>query len=222
MRIIGMAGQAGVGKDTAADYLVEKLNTAQVKVVPANSRMAEPIPESWTRIGFANAVKKIFMDAFGVDRNFVEEWKRKDESPPGFNQNVRKSLQFIGDGFRQIRSNIWIETAFRGDKKIILNDVRYINEAKAIRERSGVTVVLWRPNFENNDPNPSESQIKPIVDWCTRCEEGVLPKHDSFLVDYSPDGIEFFDFFIKNDSTKESLYAKIDKILIPYLKEMEK
>lgn len=155
MKVIGIGGQLACGKDTLADYLANRLNTLLIR---------EPyIP--WKRIGFAHAVKKVFMDSFNVSWDFIEEWKRKDEAPPGFDKNIRKSLQFIGDGFRQIRSNIWIETAFRENVPKIISDVRYLNEARAIRAHGGLTVLVWRPGYENNDPNPSESQIKPTVDW---------------------------------------------------------
>lgn len=153
MNIIGIGGQLGSGKDTLADYLAGTLNKRYKCGL------------IWQRIGFAHAVKKVFMDSFDVTWNFIEEWKRKPEAPPGFDKNIRQSLQFIGDGFRQIKSNIWIETAFRQDVPKVISDVRYLNEAQAIREHGGVTVLVWRSGYENNDPNPSEAQIKPTVDW---------------------------------------------------------
>ncbi len=197
MKVIAIAAQLGSGKDTVADYLAKRLNE---KIWYAEDR--------WHRIGFAHAVKKVFMDTFRVSWSFIEEWKRKDEPPPGFDMSVRKSLQFIGDGFRQIKSNIWIETAFRDDRNLIISDGRYINEAKAIKEHGGLVVIVHRPGYENNDPNPSESQIKPIVDWCVQnAQEGPL----------QGDHVKNFDFFLKNDGTIEQLYNKIDNVLIPFI-----
>lgn len=157
MKVIGIGGQLACGKDTLADYLANRLNT--------HVKCGRGYDAIWKRIGFAHAVKKVFMDAFNVSWDFIEDWKRKDEVPPGFDKNIRKSLQFIGDGFRQIRSNIWIETAFREDVPKVISDVRYLNEALAIKAHGGLTVLVWRPGYENNDSNPSESQIKPTVDW---------------------------------------------------------
>jgi hypothetical protein len=200
LKVIACAGQAESGKDTAGDYLAKKLNEIIVHE-----------DDKWKRIAFANAVKKVFMDTFNVNREFVEEWKRKDEIPEGFDMPVRKSLQFIGDGFRKIKGNIWIETAFRTSDNIIISDGRYINEAKVISEKGGITVLVWRPRFENDDPNPSESQIRPFVDYCAKnLSDGPI---------LGTDDLKYFDFFLKNDGSLEDLQKKIDQILIPFVIE---
>jgi hypothetical protein len=207
-QIIGIASQFAGGKDTIANYLVKKLNNEVEGIHDFGLG-----PPKWSRVGFADAVKRVFMDTFGVDWDFIETWKRKDEIPPGFNQNVRKSLQFIGDGFRQIQSDIWIKTALKRDK-IILSDVRYINEAKIIKESGGIVVVVWRKGHENDDPNPSESQIRPIIDWCVEnCSDGIINYRGD-----EPENIQYYDFFLKNDGTLEDLYKKIDTFLLSYLR----
>src|SRR5579871_5527666 len=121
MKVIGIAGQLGSGKDTLADYLGKQLN--------------EKTKETWKRIGFAHALKKVYMETFNKSWEFIEEWKRRDEIPPGMNMNVRKSLQFIGDGFRDIQSDIWIEIAFRDQEPKIISDVRYINEGTYLKKK---------------------------------------------------------------------------------------
>jgi hypothetical protein len=204
-RTIGIAGQLGNGKDVLADYLVKRLNERN-KIGP------------WVRTAFANAVKQVFEDSFGVDRDFIEKWKRIPEPPPGLKMNVRKSLQFIGDGFRQIKDNIWIEIGLRGTDQKVISDSRYVNEAKAIDAAGGLMVVLWRPGFENNDPNPSESQILPIVQWCLDTNQDG-PLHWSF--DYelypAPDGIQAYHYFMRNDGSIDQLHAKVDAELLPFL-----
>jgi len=206
MKVVGICGQLGSGKDTLADYLAGELN----KRFRCSAL--------WRRIGFAHAVKKVYMDTFNVSWDFIEEWKRKDEAPPGFDKNVRKSLQFIGDGFRSIKNNIWIEIAFRDGMPKVISDVRYLNEAAAVKEHDGITVLVWRPGFENNDPNPSESQIRPTVDWCVR------GGYEGRIADWPfggqlPDYMKDFDFFIRNEGNLDQLYKKADEILIPAIEE---
>jgi hypothetical protein len=198
MKIIGIFGQMKNGKDETANYLVKKLNE-----------------NKWKRIGFADAVKKVFMDSFNISLEFIEEWKRKDEPPPGFDLNVRKSLQHIGDGFRKIKSDIWIDIALRNnDKDLVISDGRYINEGKVINKNSGFAVLLWRPEFENDDSNPSEAQIKPLIDWCLETnQDGMLEFHSENF----PEDIKNFDFFLRNDGTIADLYSRIDNFLIPCL-----
>lgn len=195
MKIIGCFGQMAAGKDTVVDYLVKQ-------------------SDKWKKVGFADALKNVFMNSFDVNREFIEKWKRRDEIPPGFNLNVRKSLQQIGDGFRKIQSDVWINIVMRNNINCILSDGRYINEAIAIKENYGFNILFWRKDFENDDPNPSESQIKPFVDYCLKYrEEGPLMHEDMAFPN-----LEYFDFFLKNDGSLDDLYGKIDKFLVPCLK----
>lgn len=204
MKVISCGGQASNGKDTVADYLVEQL------------RKVDP---TWQRIGFAHAVKQVFMDTFQVDWDFIEEWKRKDEVPKGFNLPIRKSLQFIGDGFRQIQSDIWINMAFRKDENKIISDVRYYNEAKAVHEHGGLNILIWRPDWENDDPNPSESQIKSTVDWfVNEGLEGDMRgnKLSEIDGDIQP---HLFDVFLRNEGTRDALFEKVDRLVVPTVLE---
>lgn len=207
MKLIAIAGQLAFGKDMLADHLKYRLNLSG---------------QNWTRSAFANAVKQVFELGFGVSREFIEQWKRNPEPPEGFNKNIRQSLQFIGDGFRQIKDNIWIEIALRNDD-LILSDSRYINEAKAVCERDGLCIVMCRPGYENDDPNPSEAQIKPIVQFCKNyLQEGPIPDFEELKEEYGdlcPDDMKYYHFYISNNGTLEELYAKTDEILIPYIEE---
>lgn len=200
-KIIGIFSQLAGGKDSTANYIVKQLGN------------------HWKRIGFADAVKKVFMNSFDVTWEFIEEWKRKDEIPPGFDLNIRKGLQHIGDGFRKIQNDVWIRTALRNNTNMVISDGRYINESKMIKEHGGFNVLLWRKNFENNDPNPSEAQIRLYVDFCAKWRKsGLLPKVDPnlILMDCNqPEGMEHFDYFLTNNGTLQELYEKIDKELMP-------
>lgn len=201
MRIIGVAGQLANGKDVLCDYLADKLNFNQ---------------KVWERTAFANAVKDVYCNSFNKTRQFIEDWKRNPEPPPGMLMNVRKGLQVIGDGFRQIQGDIWIDIALRDESRnLIISDSRYINEAKAIKAKGGFTLIIYRPGFLNNDPNPSESQIGDVVRWCVQnnVKEGFIP------VDNRPEILTYYDYFLINDGTLDDLYAKVDRQLIPIIKE---
>ena len=214
MHVLGVAAQLANGKDVLCDYLVKVLNR----------EYSESNPARWHRTAFANAVKDVFESSFAVDREFTEKWKRLSESPPGMLQSVRKSLQFIGDGFRKIRDEIWIEIALRDEsKKLVVSDSRYINEARAVKDKGGFMVVLYRPGFLNDDPNPSEAQIKPIVEFCaTYLEEGPIPSYDKLISLYGekvPEGMRHYDYYLINDGTLDDLYSKVDRLLIPIIEE---
>ena len=207
---IGVASQKQHGKDTLSDYLAECLNEGDGAL-------------KWERDAFALNVKRIYCDTFDVDMETMEEWKVKDEPPEGFDMNVRKSLQFIGDGFRQIKSSIWIDLMFRNTtKNKIISDVRYPNEFSTIKKRGGLNILMGRTEKLNDDENSSESLIRPYVEW------GLKNFSDNFT-DLSkmtgeewcdsPAGSGDFDVFIRNDGSKEDLYETIRTKLVPYVQE---
>ncbi len=229
MKVIAIAGQLNSGKDVLADFLVDRLNH---RVLRDNPRLGECLVPSlfeisialWNRSAFANAVKEVYEKTFAVDREFIEAWKRNPEPPPGFDKNVRQSLQFIGDGFRSIKDGIWIEIALRNErKKLIISDSRYNNEARAIKAKGGVMVVLYRPGFLNDDPNPSEAQIGNVIRWCVQTGQVDGPINRDVPPDsYDECGVtreamDNYDLFIVNDGTVEDLYGKVDEIIVPYI-----
>lgn len=208
MKVITISAQFANGKDVVCEYLSNALTNKQ---------------ESWRKASFARAVKDIFCDAFDVDEEFIEKWKRIPECPEGFQKPVRQSLQFIGDGFRQIKPNIWIEIAFRKMPECsIVADGRYFNEAIATKQHGGLNILVWRDGFINSDPNPSESQLLPVVQlfsdyYKETGREGYLWDH----VDY-PEAVpqaRYYDLFVANDGTLDDLHAKLDRLVVPYVRQ---
>ena len=201
--IIAAFGQLANGKDTVCDHLYEKL--------PSNP--------AWARSAFANAVKDTFCNAFDVDREFIEKWKRISEPPAGMKMPVRQALQFIGDGFRQIVPSIWIDIALRNPSNLIISDGRYINEAVAVGKKGGMNILIYREGFINDDPNPSEAQLRPCIEWAAKnLNSGpiVLDEKSNY-----PEELTNFHYFIKNIN-KEKLFLDIEKSLIPYINKFFK
>lgn len=203
MKIICVFGQLMNGKDVFSDYLkikLDKLNGI-----------------SWERGSFAGAVKNVYNNAFGVDNEFIEKWKRISDCPEGMLMNVRQSLQFIGDGFRKIKGDIWIDIALRNkEKNSIISDGRYVNEAVEVSKNKGINILIYRKGFLNDDPNPSESGLRPLAEFCdNNCEDGLINKT---MVNI-PEELKSFDIFIRNDGDLQDFYNKIDNIIFPLIKE---
>jgi len=221
--VIGVAGQAQMGKDTLADHLVERLNKKINKGWP-HVHPIDPAP-FWKRTAFADNVKKVYQDTFDRDRPFIEEWKVKPEPPPGFDMTVRKSLQFIGDGFRKICPTIWLDLVFRETEPIIISDVRYVNEFLRVKKEGGLNILVGRTDKLSNDPNGSEAQIRPYVKWCLDHYTGSLSDALENVVligeetEECPPDMNKFDLFVRNDGTIEDLYKSIDEVVLPFVEQ---
>lgn len=218
-RTIGVAGQKQNGKDSLADYLAGKLNR------PGSLTGADDwLP--WGRASFATEVKRIYCETFGKDLEFIEKWKEVKEPPPGMDMPVRQGLQMIGDGFRKIQSDIWIKLAFRDPSLYeysVFSDLRYVNEARAIRNHDGCAILIFRPGYLNFDENKSESELRPLVQWCADTgQEGPISqllKNHSCLDDVVKQSLANFDYFVRNDGTIKDLQQKIDQEIIPFLEK---
>lgn len=216
MRVIGCAGQMRMGKTVLADYLCNKLN---IRCNRTQINFGDKAQGNWTTVGFADNVKSVYRETFDVTNDFIEEWKVKPEPPPGFDMPVRQSLQFIGDGFRKIRKDIWMDLVFRNRSPKIIGDGRYPNEFIRVKEEGGLNILIGRPDKLNNDPNESESLIRPYLDWALNQEESKVNELLStpLELDDCSEYMNKFDLFIRNDGTLEELYRKIDTMVVPFV-----
>lgn len=175
LKVIGVGGQRRMGKDVLSDYLAPRLiRSVSTPCHGGGTFMDDP----WGRGSFAGEVKRIYCRTFGKTPAFIEEWKTRDECPPGMTMPVRKALTFIGDGFRGIQPDIWIETAFRPENEPygkVFSDVRYINEARKIASEGGANVLIYRENGLNWDDSLSEAELRPYLQWCVETgREGAI------------------------------------------------
>jgi hypothetical protein len=192
---VGIGGQARSGKDTLGAYLHQRLNAVE-ELGP------------WERRGFADHVKRLFMDAFGVDRAFVETWKAVPEPPAGFLLPLRACLTRIGDDFRQMKPTVWIDRLFRDVRaQLLITDVRYLNEVETIHRLSGALILLYRPGFANEIPSLSEQELVPIIRRLLALGvEGPVRQWDVPC-----------DYFLINAGSVEDLWRKADQHVLPDL-----
>jgi hypothetical protein len=212
MGLIGIAGQFSAGKDVFANVLIDELNVLVYKKFLSQLGFEKLYLDAgnslWYKAAFGDGVKEILQNAFGWDRDFIDEWKRKEEKPEGYLMTVRQALQFIGDGFLQIKPSVWIDLVLNTETSKVVSDVRYVNEAKIIKEKGGCNVLLWRPGFENDINHPSEMQLKPYLEMCIAAgKEGATEGEASSL----------FDLFIVNSGTIDELREKIKTVVVPFL-----
>lgn len=116
--IIAIAGTSRAGKDTFANILAETME-----------ELGLGMP---TRVAFADPIKELYSKFF----YYVDT-----ESKP------RDAYVTIGNAFRSIDSEVWIRPVYKRlleelskNNSVIVTDVRYQNEAEALRE-AGIPIV---------------------------------------------------------------------------------
>lgn len=132
-KLIGLAGKAGAGKDTVADYLWEK--------------------EGAIKIAFADALRAAGTAIFGLDQcNFLDR-DLKEAEVEYWGMTPRRMLQLLGTEATKpvFGDNIWLKrwflsySAVRDTDHVVVPDVRFDVEADAIRNLGGTIIHIVRP-----------------------------------------------------------------------------
>jgi hypothetical protein len=149
--LIGFHGLAGAGKSTAADYLGTL---------------------GYAKVSFADPLRSM-LSTLGVSYDDMRSRKNVPHAALCA-QTPRRALQTLGTewGRKLIGDNIWVEAAIRRANAlrdqgvpVVFDDVRFDNEANAIRGAGGVIVKLERPGLVKMD-HVSEAGVNEIyIDW---------------------------------------------------------
>jgi hypothetical protein len=207
--VVGLVGLIGSGKDTAADYL-------------CNSH-------GFRRDSFANTLKDAVSVVFGWDRTLLEGrtaesrawreevdtwWSDRLDIP---NLTPRWVLQYWGTDVcrNNFHDDIWIaslENKIRKTKdNIVISDVRFTNEIRAIKNSGGIVVRIKRgedPEWFKYalDYNAGPSRIG----WALGKDR--LIKLGIHASEYSWVGGDI-DYEVSNDGTIDDLYDQIKNLL---------
>lgn len=169
MIIIGLSGYARSGKDDAARVLVEEYGFVRVAFADKLREMLyqlNPAVVCWFEPTHDAVVPKEtvqdVIDTYG--------WDGYKETVYG--PEIRRLLQRLGTeaGRLTLWDSIWIDAALTGlpeDANVVVTDVRFPNEAKAVVERGGQ---VWRVTRKGVGPavsadgsiHPSETSLD---DW---------------------------------------------------------
>ena len=135
--IIGLLGQAGAGKTTAAEMLAKSLGKQTLVL-----SVAAPI--------------RAMLLALGVQPQDFE--RKAKEKPIGWiGASPRHLMQTLGDWGRGVNQSLWVSLAetrmttalLNGVPHIIVDDIRTPLEAALIRKFNGVLLRIDRPNLQN-------------------------------------------------------------------------
>jgi hypothetical protein len=211
--IIGITGFIGSGKDTVANYLV------------AN--------HGFVRDSFAGTLKDAVAQVFGWDRELLEgltpearQWR--EQVDPWWAKRLNKPnltprwvLQQWGTevcrtGFHD---DIWIaslENRLRKTKSnIVISDVRFPNEIKAIRNAGGIVVLVQRGTLpEWYNCALVENTTNEDQQWLLEDAHQLMPQkypniHHS---EWAWIG-QIFNYELDNNGTVDQLYTQLNNLL---------
>lgn len=134
--LIGFAGPAGAGKTSAGAVLLK---------------------HGWARLAFADRIKDRVCEIFDISRAELELAKRTDPL-------IRRALRVVGDHGREIKPdghvdlarNRWLATLTDRQEPVCVDDVRFENEANAIRNDGGTIIHVVRPGVAHTRDHASE------------------------------------------------------------------
>lgn len=174
MRIIGIAGKAGVGKDTAADHLVSN--------------------HGFIRYGFADPMKAM-LAVIGVD---ATDRNTKELPHPLLVASPRQMAQELGTAWMRERVHLdgwlilagefmdktlwsWVRSGKVGpEPAFVISDVRFENEAQWIRAQGGIIWHMVRQNAASVREHKSEKGIEYVY-----CRDQTLKNFHDLPILYS-------------------------------------
>jgi hypothetical protein len=144
--IIGLTGYAQSGKDTVAKVLVEEYG--------------------FTRVAFADKVRELLYE---MNPNFHDTLLQQAVNNYGWDEvkqdpTVRRMMQNLGVGARKLfGENFWINQAMVSMAKaypnIVVTDVRFTNEADALKSNNAQLWRVKRPGVEAINSHISENDM---------------------------------------------------------------
>lgn len=196
--IVGISGYAGSGKDTLAKYMIDNLAAGGVIMKFASTLKA--VASLLTGIP-----KEMFEDQEFKKTYMSSDWDMIHRSrvlgsdsiiTTATKTTIRDFLQKLGtDAIRNgLHENAWVnalvanakrELSENPNKWVIVTDVRFPNEAEAIRNMGGAVVRIVRPGVSPVNAHISETALD----------------------DYD------FDLYVQNDGTEEDLSAFSTKVI---------
>lgn len=126
--LIGITGPAGCGKDTAADFILERL------------------PHGYRKLSFAGPIKEMARTGLCLDTDQLYG-ESKDKIDPRYGVTPRRIMQTLGTewGREHVHPDVWVKAMDAihntpGYDELVIPDVRFENEANYIRNNNGVLI----------------------------------------------------------------------------------
>lgn len=146
--LIGLCGVAGCGKNTVASILAEH--------------------RGFKEFAFADPLYEAVSVVTGMPVEWLKDRDNKEAVISWVGKSPRYLLQTLGTewGRDTVKQSLWVDAAMqrtKGVEKAVITDVRFNNEAAAIREAGGKVYLIVRPGWRclaaETASHPSEEGI---------------------------------------------------------------
>lgn len=177
MALIGISGYAKSGKDTVGKMIQILMCKAKVTSIDELVDNYEEYQwwleeqSMWEIRKYAGKLKEIASLLTGVpvekfeDQEFKNTYLGDEWKVQGVQMKVREFLQYLGTNALRdcLHANTWVNALFADyNSKVddwIITDVRFPNEAKAIKDRGGLMIRVDRPGVKPINNHPSETAL---------------------------------------------------------------
>jgi hypothetical protein len=162
IKLVGITGKHGVGKDTAAKFLCDTLLYTKYSLAdPLKKGVKEIFNFSDDQL-WGNA-KDIVSPFWGVSPREVLQ-KFGTDIIRNRIKDVIPALKDIGDNFWVLRFNLWYRSFIDENPmgKVVISDVRFKNEALAVKTYSGIIIKIVRKLDYEEDTHISETEMDNI------------------------------------------------------------
>lgn len=179
MNIIGISGRAGSGKDTTAhlmQYLFSEFSNVKEECYCSFKKFKDTYGRfneyntfggfcysEWEQKAFSDKLKEIASILTGIGlQKFHDQVFKKEMLPAPWNMTARELLQKLGTDMmrKELGDDVWVNALFADyiqnndfepDSKWIITDVRFPNEAKAIKDRGGIMICVETGREDDGD-----------------------------------------------------------------------
>jgi hypothetical protein len=212
--VYGISGSKGHGKDTFARLVLEAIERhGESRRKVERPRRGQP-KKTFTVAPWAGALKRIAGRVFGLTHEQMHDPSLKEAplkapiqmdmfvqamiSETGLNiqpakliaHSPRELMQYLGTEYvRKAQDDYWVQRLLadiREERRVLVPDTRFINEAKAIWSVGGKIIKVVRIDApENKDGHASETEssgIKPDLLLGVRTGDLSLPKRVAYLI----------------------------------------
>lgn len=207
--ILSLTGNMGVGKDTMADYVVEKYGFVKVSMADPFKRIAKDVYEFsdeqlWGPSEERNRDDMRYPRADGtfLTARIVTQLLGNELSRLAYPETwivyLKRVLEKIQQGYfySEKEGAYTIEGKKSAYKGIVVSSCRFKNEIESVKEMGGISVRLTRPSLSNE-----VFLHAGVGNHITETEQLSLPD-------------EFFDYVLEVPEGIEKFYGVIDELMV--------